>query len=599
MPTVEQEVIAERPDQLTDASRPLYARPGLWGLLSYLALSALVLIQLWVSPSGRVLASNDDDHGFFLFVLAHGERVVFHGDNPFFTGRMNVPDGVNLMANTSVLALTVPFAPVTHFFGPGLALVLLLTLSLAGTAAAWWWVLSRHVVRSPLAAWVGGLWCGFSPAMVSHANGHLNFVAQFVVPFLVWQVLRLREPGRVMRGGVTVGLLIVLQVFLNEEVLLFTAMTLLVFVAAYAAFAWPEARAAAGRFLLGIAVAAGTAVVLLAYPLWWQFAGKQSYSGQPFEPGKFVTDLLAVGAYARQSLAGNGVIARALSVSPTEDDSFWGLPLLVLLVVVGVPLWRSVKARALIVTGLVLLVASLGPRLRVAGHDTGIPLPFALVQHVPIIDLVSVTRFAMVPATIIGVLLALACDRVPGKLAVARRKLFYAGLAVALVPVLPKPLPVVEAAPLPPFIAQGTWQQYVPAGRTLVTVPLPEVTTGRTGMRWFALSGLDFAVPRGYFMGPANPPVDKTGSWNAAPRPTADLLRIAGAYGRMPVLTVAERRAAIEDLTYWRAAVVVLTPDAPSYEMLKTILTYLIGNTPQRVGGVELWDVRALIHPGG
>ena len=45
--------------------------------------------------------------------------------------------------------------------------------------------------------------------------------------------------------------------------------------------------------------------------------------------------------------------------------------------------------------------------------------------------------------------------------------------------------------------------------RTLVPVPLPEVTTGRAGMRWAALSGLDSAVPRGYFMGPANPPAER------------------------------------------------------------------------------------------
>lgn len=598
MPTVEQEVIAKRPEPLTDASRPFYARRSLWGLLSYLALAVVVMIQLWISPSGRVLAANDDDHGFFLFVLAHGERVVFHGDNPFFTGRMNVPDGVNLMANTSVLALSVPFAPITHFFGPGLTLVLLLTLSLAGTAAAWWWVLRQFLVRTQRAAWIGGLWCGFAPAMVSHANGHVNFVAQFVVPFIVWQVLRLREPGRIVRGGVILGLLIVMQVFLNEEVLLFTALTLLVFIVAYGAFAREVVKAAWRRFVLGLGVAAGTALVLLAYPLWWQFAGPQSYTGQPFEPGKFVTDLLAVGAYARQSLAGNGVVARALSVSPTEDDSFWGLPLLVMLVVAAVMLWRTIAARAAVIAGVVLLVASLGPRLRVAGHDTGFPMPFALVQHVPIIDLVSVTRFAMVPSTIIGVLLALAWDRAP-ELPHRRRVAFWAGMVVALVPVLPKPLPVVDAPPLPPFIAQRMWEQYVPDDRTLVSVPVPEVTSGRTGMRWFALSGLGFAVPRGYFMGPANPPVNRTGSWNAAPRATADLLRIAGAYGRMPELSEIDRRAALADLTYWRAAVVVLDPATANHDLLRTILTYLIGSAPQQVGGVELWDVKGLIHPAG
>ncbi|MEU4216308.1 hypothetical protein [Actinoplanes sp. NPDC026623] len=598
MPAVEE--VLDKPGISIETAPEMHTRGyfDAWASLSYLVLGVLVLIQLWLSPGTRVLASNDDDHGFFSFVMAHGERVLFHGANPLFSDRMNVPDGVNMMANTTVLALSLPMAPVTHFLGVGVSVVVLLTLGLAGTAFAWYWVLSRHLVRSQVAAWVGGLWCGFAPAMVSHANGHINFVSQFVVPFIVWQVLRLREPGRAVRGGIVLGLLVTLQVFINEETLLFTALTLGVFVIAYAAFAWRTVLGYARRFAAGIAVAMATALVPLAYPLWFQFTGPQSYSGQPFEPGKFVTDLLALGAYARQSLAGNGAIARALSVSPTEDNTFFGVPMLVMLVIAVVLLWHNLAARAAAIAAGVLLLFSMGPELRAGGHDTGIPLPFALISHVPIIDLVSVTRFAMVPATIIGVLLALAADRAP-LLPRRRRIAFWIGLAVAIVPVLPKPLPVVAADPLPPFIAQQMWRQYVPDDRTLVTVPLPEVTTGRAGMRWFALSGLGYSVPRGYFMGPADPPGDRTGSWKAAPRPTSDLLRIAGAYGRMPVVTDADRRSAITDLTYWRAAVVVLVPGTPNHDLLQALVTDLLGSAPREVGGVRLWDVRGLVTPSG
>ena len=576
------------------SARPRLAELGAY--LSYLALAVLVLIELWISPNGRVLASNDDDHGVFMFILAHGERVLFAGDNPFYSDRLNAPDGVNMMANTSILALSLPLAPITHFFGPGMSMVLLLTLGLAGTAAAWYRVLSRHLVRSRPAAYLGALWCGFCPAMVSHANGHINFVAQFVVPFIVWQVLRLREHGRAVRGGVVLGLLVVLQVFINEEVLLFVALTLGVFVLAYAAMAWHSAREVAGRFAAGLGVAALTASVFLAYPLGWQFFGPGSYHGQPFLPGKYVTDLLSIGAFARQSLAGNGAIARDLSVSATEDNTFFGVPMLILLVVSMVLLWRSVAARATAVAGLVLLVVSMGPQLRVAGEDTSIPLPFGLVSHVPIIDLVSVTRFAMVTATVVGVLLALAADRAT-RLPHRRRLAFWIALTVALVPVFPKPLPIVEAAPLPPFIAGGMWRSYVPADRSLVTVPLPEVTTGREGMRWAALSGLDFRVPRGYFMGPANPPGDETGSWNAPPRFTSNLLWRVREFGQEPRLTSADHRHAVDDLIFWRAAVVVLVPGSRNADVLQRTVTDLLGRPPEQVGGVLLWDVRDLPVP--
>lgn len=584
----------------TETPAPARRRPAdLWALLSYAALAVLVMIQLWLSPSGRVLASNDDDHGVFLYFLAHGERVLFHGANPLFDNRMNVPDGVNMMANTSILAISLPLAPITHFLGAGVSMVLALTLGLAGTAAAWYWVLSRHLVSSRVAAWIGGLWCGFAPTMVSHANGHVNFVCQFLAPFIVWQVLRLREPGRAVRGGIVLGLFVVLQVFVTEETLLFIALTMGVFVVAYAAMAPKRALGDARHFLAGLGVAALTALALLAYPLYYQFRGPGWYHGQPFLPDKYVTDLLSVGAFARQSLAGNAALTRHLSVSATEDNTFFGPVGLALIVVSVVVLWRNVAARAAAIAGLVLLVVSMGPKLKVAGFQSGIPLPFGLVSHVPIIDLVSVTRFAMVTATVAGVLVALATDRVLQWPASTRRRWFQVGLVLALVPLAPKPLPVVAAEPLPAFLTAGTWKQYVSEDRTLVTVPLPEVTTGRVGVRWAALSGLEYKSPRGYFMGPVDPPADRTGSWNAPRRYTSDLLWEVREYGLRPVLTESDRAKITGDLVFWRAAVVVLIPDSRNGAALRDTLVDILGQ-PQLIGGVDVWDVRYLpVPPAG
>lgn len=576
-------------------ARSTPARTDLWAVLSYLALSLVVMSQLWLDPNGRMLASNKDDHGVFMFMFAHGERVLFHGAAPFFSDRLNAPVGVNMMANTSVLALSLPVAPITHFFGVGVSIALLITLGLAGTAAAWYWLFSRHLVTSRLAAWIGGLWCGFAPAMVSHANGHVNFVSGYVVPFIVWQVLRLREPGRAVRGGLTLAALVVLQVFINEESLLFTALALGVFVAAYAAMAWRRAWGEARQFLAGLGVALLAAGAVLAYPLWYQFFAPGNYHGQPFPPDQYATDLLSVGAFARQSLAGNAALTRHMSVSPTEDNTFFGPVGLFMIIAAVVVLWRSVTARAAAISGLVLLVVSMGPELKAALRDTGVPLPFGLVSHVPIIDLVSVTRFALVPAAVAGVLLALATDKLratPGR----RRKLWQVGLVLALVPLTPKPLPIVVADPLPPFLTQGTWKQYVTGDRTLVPVPLPEVTTGRDGMRWATLSGLAFPVPRGYFMGPANPPADDTGSWNAPPRFTSTLLRQVREYGYRPVLSATDREMIRTDLIYWRAGVVVLIPDSRNGAALLATLADALG-PPRLVGGVEVWDMRGLPVP--
>jgi hypothetical protein len=570
-------------------------RADLSAALSYLVLSLLVMSQLWRDPNGRMLAANKDDHGVFMFMLAHGERVVFHGAVPFFSDRLNAPVGVNMMANTSVLALSLPVAPITHFFGVGVSVALLITLGLVGTAAAWYWLFSRHLVDSRVAAWIGGLWCGFAPAMVSHANGHVNFVSGYLVPFIVWQVLRLREPGRAVRGGLTLAALVVVQAFINEESLLFTALALGVFVLAYAALARQRARRVARHFLAGLGVAALAAGAVLAYPLWYQFFAPGNYHGQPFPPDQYATDLLSIGAFARQSLAGYAALTRHMSVSPTEDNTFFGPVGLIMIIASVVVLWRSVAARAAAISGLVLLVVSMGTVLKAGLRDTGIPLPFGLVSRVPIIDLVSVTRFALVPAAIAGVLLALATDRllgVPGR----RRTAWRVGLVLALVPLVPKPLPIVVADPLPPFLTQGIWKQYVTGDRTLVPVPLPEVTTGRAGMRWATLSGLAFPVPRGYFMGPADPPADDTGSWNAPQRYTSNLLWRVREFGQRPVLSATDRELIRTDLIYWRAAVVVLIPNSRNGDALLATLIDALGQ-PRLVGGVEVWDMRGLPVP--
>ena len=61
--------------------------------------------------------------------------------------------------------------------------------------------------------------------MISHANGHINWTAQFLVPFIVLAALRLRT----WKDGIPLALLVLYQAFINEEVLLYTALALAVF----------------------------------------------------------------------------------------------------------------------------------------------------------------------------------------------------------------------------------------------------------------------------------------------------------------------------------------------------------------------------------
>ena len=212
----------------------------------YLAGAVLVTGTLWADPDGRLLRGNVQDHVLFEWVLAHAAQTVVHLRDPFFTDWINAPWGVNLMANTSVWAVALPLTPVTLAFGPGVGFAALVTVALAGTATAWYLVL-RRLLASRAAAVVGGACGGFGPGMLAQATGHPHIASQFLLPFIVLAVLRLREPGPVVRPALALAVLIVCQVFLGEEALLLTAVALGLFILVYAGMRPTEVRGAVRR----------------------------------------------------------------------------------------------------------------------------------------------------------------------------------------------------------------------------------------------------------------------------------------------------------------------------------------------------------------
>ncbi|GIG60260.1 glycosyl transferase [Longispora fulva] len=561
--------------------------------LSYLVLALYVTARLWVHRDVRLSSVNPTDHEQFLWFLGHAARVVSHLEDPFVSYRLNVPDGANMMANTSVLGLGVPLAPVSLIFGVQTTFVVALTLTLALTASAWYWLFSRHLVASRLAAYVGAGFLGFAPGMVAQAAGHPNLTAQFLVPVLAWRVVKLRE-GRSLRDGLILGLLITYQVFLNEEVLFMVAMGCALFVGAYALQRRQEVRAQVKPFLAGLAVAAGVAGVLLAYPLWVQFFGPAHYRGLPQGLDKFTTDLASFTGFARRSLAGNAADADKLTLSANEENAFFGWPLVLFVLCALGLLWRRPMVRSLLVVGLFFAGLSLGKTVVFNGHSTGIPGPIRLLEHVPPFDLATATRYTLMVVPVVGILLTLGMDALARWAGAERWKWAVASLAVlaALVPIAPTPL-VVRDRPIPAFVTSGAWKAYVDDEHTLVSVPVPRMDR-MTGMRWSGVTNLGFKVPRGYFIGPSSA-TDPTATWIPELRPTSTMLAEVAASGRVPVVTDGDRAAAVADLRYWQGAVVVLAATEYNAQPLLRTVTDLLGPpTWDAAGGVWLWDVRGL-----
>lgn len=581
-----------RPDRRTD----------LLALVAAVGLAFWVTSGMWRDPNGRAITVNSGDQALFEWLLAYGAHALTHGDNPLFTHLINVPDGVNLAVNTSITVYAVVFAPLTYLIGPPATFLVILTGNLAASALAWYWLLSRHLLRTAPAALLGGLVIGFSPSLVSHANAHLNWSAGWLAPLLVWRVLRLREPGRWRRNGVVLGVLVAVAFSIAAEGLFFTALACGVFLGTFAAdrAVRAEVRAALPTFLRGLATTAAVAAVLLAYPLWLHFLGPQRFGGTGFDPVIHAEDVAAYGAFPQRSLAGLVGLDSTLAPNPTEENSFFGVPLLLLAVACLALLWRHADPgrratlRALAVTGVVFTVLSFGPRAKVLGTHTDVPLPYALLGRLPVFNAALPARLAMVVTPIVGLLLAYAADRlltVGGR----RRGLWLVGFAVALLPLVPVPLLTVQREPVPRFITAGTWRQYVSPGGVLTPLPFTlDVTPD--GQRWqaYALSRRqgEFAIPSGFFLGPGGP--DGRGRIGPVPRHTDALLLRVAESGEVPAISDADRAAAREDLRYWRVEAIVLADQVHGakfrvhVDALRRAATELFG-PPQRVDDVWLW----------
>lgn len=607
----------------TATTRRRPSRADLFAIGAYVLLGVLVCLNYWADVHNRVSSHLPTDHSWFEWLFSHGAYSVRNLENPLFSLRQNAPDGVNMMANTSLLGVTLPLAPVTWLLGPQVTYSLYLGGALAATAGTAYWMLSRHLVRSRAAAFVGGAFLGFAPGIVHHANGQPNFVSNFLLPVIVARVLLMGAPGRSWRrDGLVLGLLVAYQIFINEEMLLLTALACLVIVLAYVAQRPRAARARVGGFLAALGLGGGLALLLTAYPIWFQFNGPQSYRG--LQGGVFHSwgeDLMAFVTFARDTLAGDEAVEKTIGL--TEQNTWFGWPLvLVALVALVLLVRRSLAARIVAVLVVVFTVASIGPVVRFDGEVTTIDGPWAYIpDDLPLVEMMMPTRLSLVVAAALGVLLALAWDalartapvggaRVPAPRrpaddapaaseatpeqpadAPARsrrwlRPVGYAALALAVLPLVPRPLPAQPVDPPPHFITSGGWRPYVPEGRTLVPVPIPSNVHGLSTLRWSALTQHEFPVPGGYFIGPN---ADGEGVFGAPNRPTSTLIYSTMDSGVVPPVTEENRRQAAEDLRYWEASVVVLGAH-PREAVLRDLMTALLG-PPQRVDDVWLWKV--------
>lgn len=437
-------------------ARPvLRSGPAAWpGWLRQLLLAGAYLVAgiavTWPRAAflaqGRLPAVNDiAAYVWDLWWVAH---QVVHLGNPWSTGQMAAPAGLQLGFDTTMPLAGLVLTPLTLLFGPS-ATFSVLTIAAPGLLCYVMYRAARLWLAAPGAV-AAGAFFGLSAMLDWQVWFHLNIgLGMIFLPLTLEAAVRLRRcPGR--RAGLILGLVLGASVLVNQEsavtAVILAAAILLPWAARQAA-GWRAAaagRAAAWRAAGSLAIAGLTAVVI-ASPQLAAMIRQASAGGAAISSTALTRTYLLYGAplptlfAPSPRLASFGVPSPGYAYQqPAEGVATFGLVLTVLAVTGLVIGWRQGHARWLALLWLGCAALALGPVLYLGNPVSGpsgvtctrhctelVPLatswhgvrlsavlPYTWLVHVPgLADLREADRLALVGLMGAAVLAGLAVDR--------------------------------------------------------------------------------------------------------------------------------------------------------------------------------------------
>ena len=597
----------------------------------YLSLALIVWWGVWSNHPTATTTCGCGDSALFLWFFAWPAHALAHGLDPLYSTAMSHPGGVNLLANTSELALGVVLAPITWAFGPVASLNVSLLLAPTLSALAMFVLLRRWVAWAP-AAFCGGLLYGFSPlVLVALSDAHLMLGWAVVPPLVVVCIddLLFRRSRRPVRVGLVLGLLFVVQFFVGTELLLLLGIIALpaaLLLGAYGFRHRHEVSAQARHAITGLATAAAIAGVLLAWPAWFALAGPAHTSGRVWPTLYLGFEGTTLQAYVWPTPVSAGFSLFSHRVGgyqgPTLSGQYVGIGL-VAVATVGLLAWR--RDRKLRFFG-ALAAASVVVSL---GASRTVWLPWQVLAGQPLFENIIPSRFLVVTYLSLAVILGLVIDHTrrfvldrsdsnvarragPGPSEGSSQQLEWSrrwvagsvGLAVAavgLVPIASYLAPTVPMITRP--VRSPTWfatiAPHLPSHQVLLVFPVPYQVI-ESAMAWQVTAGFPYAMVGG---GGPGGVIERTG----VERPGAEAIARASFSFTGQHLRPGDLVATRAALRNWRVDAAVVPDDTwlPPYDRVTSVpyavafLTAATGHAPQRVAGSWTWSHVSTDLPAG
>ena len=557
-------------------------------LLAFLLLSVAIFLPADLHATGVMIGATTADNSQHAWFLRWFPYALATHQNPLFTTNLIEPGGVNLMWNTWIPLPALLLSPLTLLLGPVASFNIAITLGVALSAWCAYLAASRFLVRRSAAVLAGAAY-GFSPFIFDQSyTGHSNMVIAVIPPLMLLALngILVRQDGSPRRAGLLFGALMIAQFFITEELLASEAVMIVVGVACLAVMHPREVRARGRHALTCLGWALALFVPVVAYPVWFQFFGPQVPHQLIPDKNFFVTDLLNVflpstAQGVEPSFARD--IANHYSGNSGEWGGYVGIPMLAVVLWTAWHLWRRPLVRLSCVSAAAALVLSFGSTLHVGGTNTHVPLPGAILAHLPVLDNLVPARFAIYVALFTAVLFGVFVDSLPPRRQSTRIVLVSTVLiAATFVPPLPFPT---RAAVTPAYFTASP--SPLPPGANVLVVPFSHDFYSTQAVLWQAQAGMSFSMPQGYIINRA-----PSGDAEQGPPPSvtsSTLAAIAAGTATDADLSAQARQRILAELRSWKVSEVILGPlDQHGVEM-RAFLADLLGSQPVDRDGVAIW----------
>ena len=396
--------------------------------------------------------------------------LLEQGTNPFACDYLFYPIGINLAFYTLTLLNGLLSLPLQATLGliPAGNLLLLSSFVLGGYGT---FLLASRFAESQFAGFVAGLLYAFASVKMGYAAlGQWNIASSQWVPFYILFLFKMREDPHRRRYPLLAALFLLFQAYAE----LTYATFLVLFTLLWMLWHCRTKRDLAQPALVGLIFAIGLLPILTMMLPDMLAEGDILVEGGGFAD-VFSADLLGFFVPTMYHPLFGSWVERFRFDHTVGQHIYLGYTVLALAAVGVIAGRRRPSVRFWLLAALAFWLLTLGPTLRINGHDTGLPLPFALIARLPFFKGNRYpSRYSVMLFLSLSILVAFGVQTVAAGLRAGRRArplsaVRYLFLTTALLfEHLCLPLPLSDMRPPPVYDAIAA----MPGDFTLLDLPV-------------------------------------------------------------------------------------------------------------------------------